>query len=114
MFGASLEEISGHITAVGAVTQESGERIGTALRTIYSRITTHKDSIEVLDELGISMRTMGEQGPELRGVSDILEDLAIKWQDMSREQQQNTALAIAGRNRLTQLTNKLSHIEMCA
>ena len=114
VFGANLEEISGHITAVGAVTQESGQRIGTALRTIYSRITTHKDSIEVLDNLGIAMHEMGNQGPQLRTVSDILGDLAVKWKDMSREQQQNTALAIAGRNRLTQLTNKLSHIEMCA
>lgn len=114
VFGANLEEISGHITAVGAVTQESGERIGTALRTIYSRITTHDDSIAVLEDLGIAMHEMGNQGPQLRTVSDILGDLAVEWKDMSRAQQQNTALAIAGRNRLTQLTNKLSHIEMCA
>src|SRR5699024_4106828 len=88
------------------------ERIGTDIRTIYSRIKTHKESIEVLDELGISIRTMGEQGPELRGVSDILEDLAVKWQDMSREQQQITALAIAGRNRLTQFIALMNNYDM--
>lgn len=110
-----LEELMGHTVAVGEVTQESGQRIGTALRTIYSRVTTHKDSIEVLDELGIAMHTMGEEGRELRGVGEILGELAEGWKDLSAEQQQNYGLAMAGRNRLTQLTiNELSHIEMCA
>lgn len=112
VFGANLEEISGHITAVGAVTQESGERIGTALRTIYSRITTHKDSIEILNNLGIAMHEMGNQGPQLRSVSDILGDLAEEWKEMSREQQQNTALAIAGRNRLTQFIALMNNYKM--
>lgn len=109
-----MQHLAGDITAVGEITQESGQMIGTALRTIYSRVTTHKDSIEILDELGISIRRMGENGTELRDVSDILADLGAKWQDLSSAEQQAAGLAIAGRSRLTQLTNKLSHIEMCA
>ena len=109
-----MEEVAGHITAVGAVTQESGERIGTALRTIYSRITTMDDSREILENLGIAMYEMGASGPEIRSVSDILGDLAGQWRDLSSEQQQNIGVTIAGRTRLTQLTYELSHTEMCA
>ena len=58
------------------------------------------------------MHEMGNQGPQLRTVSDILGDLAVKWKDMSREQQQNTALAIAGRNRLTQFIALMNNYDM--
>lgn len=101
-FGIEMEELVGDVTAIGEVTQESGERIGTALRTIYSRVTTHKDSIEILEGLGIALREMGDAGPEVRDVSDILGELGEMWNDLSKAQQQNIGLAMAGRNRLTQ------------
>ena len=113
-FGVEMEELAGHTTAIGAVTQESGERIGTALRTIYSRITTIDGSKEVLEDLGIAMYEMGASGPEIRDVSDILGDLAGQWNTLSDEQRQNIGVTIAGRSRLTQLTYELSHTEMCA
>lgn len=113
-FGVEMEELAGHTTAIGSVTQESGERIGTALRTIYSRITTIDGSKEVLEDLGIAMYEMGASGPEIRDVSDILGDLAGQWSDLTDEQRQNIGVTIAGRSRLTQLTYELSHTEMCA
>lgn len=113
-FGVEMEELTGDITAIGAVTQESGQRIGTALRTIYSRITTMDESREILEGLGIAIYEMGASGPEVRAVSDILGDLAGQWKDLTSEQQQNYAVQIAGRSRLTQLTYELSHTEMCA
>lgn len=113
-FGVEMEELAGHTTAIGSVTQESGERIGTALRTIYSRITTIDGSKEVLEDLGIAMYEMGASGPEIRDVSDILGDLAGQWNTLSDEQRQNIGVTIAGRARLTQLTYELSHTEMCA
>lgn len=113
-FGVEMEELTGDITAIGAVTQESGQRIGTALRTIYSRITTIDGSREILENLGIAMYEMGASGPEIRDVSDILGDLAGQWNTLSDEQRQNIGVTIAGRSRLTQLTYELSHTEMCA
>lgn len=101
-FGVDMEHLIGDITAVGETTQESGERIGTALRTIYSRVTTHDKAVESLQTLGIAMHEMGDSGPQLRDASDILGDLGGKWADLTAEQQQNTALNIAGRNRMTQ------------
>lgn len=101
-FGIDMEHLIGDITAVGEVTQESGQRIGTALRTIYSRITTHEKAVPMIQGLGIALEEMGDNGPELRNVSDILRDLGGIWGDLSKEQQQSAGLAIAGRNRLTQ------------
>ncbi|WP_117595754.1 phage tail tape measure protein, partial [Bacillus paralicheniformis] len=47
-FGVTLEENVGNITAIGAVTMESGSIIGNSLKTIYSRITTLSEAEDVL------------------------------------------------------------------
>ena len=107
-----MEELAGDVTAIGAVTQESGERIGTALRTIYSRITTIDASKEVLEDLGIAMYEMGASGPEIRSVSDILGDLSKQWNDLTDEQRQNIGVTIAGRARLSQFLALMNNYQM--
>lgn len=47
----------------------------------------------VLKDVGIAMR--GING-EVRDVSDILDELAGKWNSLTAEQQQNTAVNLAG------------------
>ncbi len=47
----------------------------------------------VLKDVGIAMR--GING-EVRDVSDILDELAGKWNSLTSEQQQNTAVNLAG------------------
>ena len=111
-FGVEMEELAGDITAVGAVTQESGQRIGTALRTIYSRVTTIDASREILEDMGIAMYEMGASGPEIRDVSDILGDLAGQWNTLSDEQRQNIGVTMAGRSRLTQFLALMNNYEM--
>ncbi|WP_211749701.1 phage tail tape measure protein [Paenibacillus sp. Marseille-Q4541] len=64
-----------------------------SLKTIYSRITTMDKSEGVLKDVGIAMR--GING-EVRDVSDILDELAGKWNSLTSEQQQNTAVNLAG------------------
>lgn len=110
-FGVDLQELTGDITAVGAVTQESGQRIGTALRTIYSRITTIDAVRPALEEVGISLYEMGQSGPQIRDVSDVLQDLGGVWQDLNAEQQQNIGITIAGRARVTQFLALMNNYE---
>ena len=40
----------------------------------------------------------------MRDVSDILDDLALQWKDLSAEQQQNIGLQVAGRYQLSRFT----------
>ncbi|AKQ08523.1 tail length tape measure protein [Bacillus phage PBC2] len=100
-YGVTLEENIGHTTAIGAVTMESGQQIGNALKTIYSRVTGLKASESTLKAVGVEMYEMGENGKELRDVGDILNDLGGKWGSLTNQQQQNTAVTLAGRNHLT-------------
>ena len=111
-FGVSMEEVAGQTTAIGAVTQESGAIIGNSLKTIYSRITTMKPSIDILDSVGVSVRQLGDNGMEMRGVTDILGDLAGKWSTLSAEQQQNIGVTIAGRNQLSRFLAMMNNWQM--
>lgn len=97
-FGVSMEELLGHTTAIATATRESGSIIGNSLKSIYSRITTMDKSEGVLKEAGVSMRDLSG---ETRDVSDIMAELAGKWNGLSKETQQNTAVNLAGRNQLT-------------
>ncbi|MNJ64648.1 Phage-related minor tail protein [compost metagenome] len=69
-----------------------------SLKTIYSRLTTMDKSEDTLNAVGVAMRNVGG---EVRDASEILDDLAAKWSGLSKEQQQNTAVNLAGRYQLT-------------
>ena len=97
-----MEESIGHITAISAVTQESGKVIGNSLKTIYSRITTMKESETILKSVGVAVKEIGENGEEyVRPVQDILSDLAVKWDGLSDAQRQQIAVTLAGRYQLS-------------
>ncbi|PZT57503.1 phage tail tape measure protein [Paenibacillus silvae] len=92
-FGVSLEKLIGDTTAITTATRESGSVVGNSLKSIYSRITSMAKSEDVLNGVGVSMRDMNG---EVRDVSDILDDLAGRWSGLSKEQQQYTAVQLAG------------------
>lgn len=108
-FGVTLEEMIGHVTAIGVATRESGTIVGNSLKTIYSRITTMDGAVDILDSVGVS--TKGLDG-EMRSVSDILEDLHGKWDGLSKSQQQNIGVTIAGRNQLSRFLAFMNNFEM--
>lgn len=108
-FGVSLEETLGHVTAIGAVTRESGSVIGNSLKSIYSRITTMDESAAILDSVGVSVRDMGGN---IREVGDILNDLAGKWTSLTDEQQQNIGVTVAGRYQLARFLALLNNYQM--
>ena len=97
-FGVSLEKLLGDTTAITTATRESGSVVGNSLKTIYSRLTTMNKSESTLNAVGVAMR---EVSGEVRSASDILDDLAGRWNSLTSEQQQNTAVNLAGRFQLT-------------
>lgn len=101
-FGVTMEENLGNITAIGGVTMETGQVIGNALKTIYSRITTLDGAKAVLKSVGVAITEIGEDGRATsRNVQDILGDLAGKWDQLSSAQKQNIGVQVAGRNQLS-------------
>lgn len=69
-----------------------------SLKSIFSRITSVPGAISAMSDVGVSIEDMGGG---LRDVDDILGDLGGKWGSLSREQQQNLGLQIAGRYQLS-------------
>lgn len=112
-FGVTLEENVGHITAIGAVTMESGNIIGNSLKTIYSRITTLQGARDILEGVGVELHTIGKNGEEdVRPVNDILKDLSGRWFDLSDAQRQNIAVTVAGRYQLSRFLALMNNYEM--
>ena len=105
-FGLEMEEVIGHITSIGSVTMESGERIGNALKTIYARITTNDKAISALEQVEISINKISETGEVVtRETGDIIEELAGKWNTLSDAERQSLGVNIAGVNQLSRLTD---------
>lgn len=101
-FGVSMEQAVGQITAIGSVTMETGEVIGNSLKTIYSRITTHDGAIKALEDVGVAINKIGENGEsQVRPVNDIMAELAGKWDSLSDAERQHTGVQVAGRNQLS-------------
>jgi TP901 family phage tail tape measure protein len=97
-FGVDLSHLIGYIAAIGSTTRESGTIIGNGLKTVFSRITTMKPAIESLASVGVSINDMAGN---VKPVSDILESLASRWNSLSKAQQENLGVQIAGRYQLT-------------
>ncbi|WP_431785778.1 phage tail tape measure protein [Paenibacillus lactis] len=97
-FGVTLDELLGHTTAIQMSTRETGNIVGNSLKTIYSRLTTMYNSEDLLAAAGVQMRDMNG---DVRTATELLEELASKWNSLSSEQQQNTAVGLAGRFQLT-------------
>lgn len=108
-FGVSLQEMVGHITAIGVATRESGNVVGNSLKTIYSRLTTMQPAIDALASIGISIK---DTNGNMKSATVILDEMAKKWNTLTSETQQNVAVAVAGRYQLSRLLALLNNYQM--
>ena len=105
--GVSLEKTSAIIATIKDVTQDSDESIGTAMKSILSRMNQIKagkfvdsetgeslnDTEKVLKKIGISMRDSNDQ---FKDSESILDDVANKWNTLDSNSKKATATAMAG------------------
>lgn len=93
MTGESIADMA----ANAAVLIESGEEMGKAgraLRMIYARLGSNtQDNNELLASYGVQVKTTTG---ELRPLSDIVQDLAASYPEMTKAQQQQVAQLVAG------------------
>ncbi|MGD7963857.1 phage tail tape measure protein, partial [Bacillus velezensis] len=92
-FGVELNDLIGDTTAIASTTRESGNIVGNSLKTIFARIGNNDSSIKALEQIGISVKTAGG---EAKSASDLIGEVAEKWDTLSDAQKQNTSIGVAG------------------
>lgn len=102
--GVDVDQLNAQLATIVSVTRQAPESVGTALKTIYARMSTIeaggeeegtnlKNYTETMAKFGISVLD-GQN--KLRDMGDVMEEVGNKWATMSREQQVALAQAMAG------------------
>jgi TP901 family phage tail tape measure protein len=90
--GVGFDDFMGIITAIGAVTRQTGKEIATSTKFMFRamrRPTAQKELAR------IDIKSLLPSG-DLRPAMDIFKDIAASWDTLSRAQQINLAQAMAG------------------
>ena len=119
--GVSQEQLAAQISTIISVTRQAPETVGNALRSIYSRMADLKlgDTLEDGVDLGrfssvvesVGVQVLDATG-NLRNMGDIIEDLMLRWQDLSSAQQISVGTTLAGRYQLNPFLTLMSNMEM--
>lgn len=103
--GVDFDQLNAQIATIISVTRQAPESVGTALKTIYARMSTIEAGgmdeegntltsyTEKMNNFGISVL---DQTGHLRDMGDVMEEIGQKWQYMNKEQQVSLAQAMAG------------------
>jgi len=110
--GLSYEYATAALATVTATTRESADVVGTAYKTLFSRIqglqlgetlddgTTLNKYSTALEKVGINIK---DQFGELKDMNIILDEMGSKWETLSKDQQLALAQTVAGVRQYTQL-----------
>lgn len=110
--GLSYEYAASALATVTAQTRESASVVGTAFRTLFSRIQGLNqgetlDDGTTLNKYSQALATVGVQikdtDGELKGMDKILDDLGGKWDTLAQDQKIALAETVAGVRQWTQL-----------
>ena len=110
--GLSYEYAASALATVTAQTRESASVVGTAFRTLFSRIqgltqgetlddgTTLNKYSEALAKVGVNIK---DTDGELKDMNEILDNLGSKWNTLAQDQKIALAETVAGVRQWTQL-----------
>lgn len=110
--GVDIDQLNAQISTIISVTRQAPESVGTALKTIYSRIGDLK--VDGVDEFGVSLgkissklKTMGvdilDKNGDMREMGIVFEEVADKWANWTSAQKQAAAVALGGSRQYTNL-----------
>ena len=109
--GVDIDQLNAQIATVVATTRQAPESVGTAFKTIYSRmndIKTGADEAEIsLGNYSGKMAALGfnvlDATGHLRDTGQVMEQIGDRWQDLTREQQIYLAQTMGGQRQVNQL-----------
>ena len=118
--GVSLEKTSAIIATIKDVTQDSDESIGTAMKSILSRMNQIRagkfvdaetgeslnDTEKVLKKIGVSMR---DNTGMFRDSEGVLDDIAKKWKTLDSNSQKAIGTAIAGTHQMNKFLSMMDN-----
>lgn len=117
--GIDFDHLAAYIGTISAVTRRSSEEIGQSMKTVALRMTAIKDmkafdsegeSVNKVESAlaGVNVKLRDNQG-HFRDMQDVLDELAGKWSDFSREEQIFIAQQIGGVRQADKLLALLSN-----
>lgn len=111
--GISMDRLIGIVATLMDVSQQSGESVGTAVKSMLARLGNIKagrlidpetgeslsDVETVLNNIGVKLRT---NATDWRDYQDVLDDVAAKWGSLNETQQRAVAVALGQTRRQEQ------------
>ena len=103
--GVSMEQLVSYIGTVSTVTRQNAEMIGQAFKTMFARMTQIQgggfdDTGMSISKVEAAMKAVNIQIKNAdgtwRGMGDVLEEVAGKWDTLTTRQQVEIATAVAG------------------
>ena len=117
VMGVDVDQLNAQLATVIATTRQAPESVGTAFKTIYSRlndIKTGADDAEI--SLGNYSGKMAELGfnvldanGNLRKTGQVMEQIGSRWNTLSKEQQIYLAQTMGGIRQVNQITALFEH-----
>lgn len=103
--GLSYEYATAALTTITAKTRQSADIVGTALKTLFARIeglnlgetlddgTTLNKYSSALEAVGVNIKN---EAGQLKDMDEILDEIGVKWNTISKDQQIALAQTVAG------------------
>lgn len=123
--GIGFDSLNAQIATISSVTREAPETIGTALKTIYARMSQMKMEGSVTDEDGITYTTgkaaealeaigvsILEVNGEMREMEDVVTEVGNKWDGLTQIQKVAVAEALAGKQQLNKFIALFNNWDM--
>ena len=104
-FGISTAKFAGHLTAIIEVTRKSGSEAANSLQMMYTRVlTTGKDAVQQVAKIPVYMDASGKATMEAtnvyRDIGPVLDDIASKWDTLTKSEKNQLAVAIGSRRQM--------------
>lgn len=119
IMGVDIDQLNAQLATIVSVTREAPESIGTALKTIYARMSDLEAGTDAETTLGEYTQQMAQFGFQaldtqgnLRDMGDVIEEIGDRWGSLSRNQQVALAQTVAGTRQYARLMSLFDNWEM--
>lgn len=103
VMGVDIDQLNAQLATIVSVTREAPESVGTALKTVFARMSDLEAGTDAETTLGEYTQQMAKFGIQaldangkLRDMGDVVEEIGGKWNSLNRNQQVALAQTIAG------------------